>query len=104
MSEQIVVYVDEDLEDLVPGFLENRNEDIDSIKQLIQDGNFPDVQRIGHSMKGSGGGYGFDKISEIGKGIEEFAKSESKDEILKLVNDLAHYLSVIKIEFIESEW
>ncbi len=104
MSEQIIVYVDEDLEDLVPGFLENRNEDVDTIKRLIQEGNFSDIQRIGHSMKGSGGGYGFDKISELGKGIEEFSKAENKDEILKLVDDLVHYLSAVKIEYIESEW
>lgn len=104
MSEQIIVYVDEDLEDLVPGFLENRNEDIATIQELVQQGNFSDAQRIGHSMKGSGGGYGFDKISEIGKGIEEASKTQNADEVLKLVEDLKHYLSVVKIEYIESEW
>lgn len=104
MNEQIVVYVDVDLEDLIPGFLENRNEDVKSIQKLLQESNFLDVQRIGHSMKGSGGGYGFDKISEIGKGIEEFAKLKNKDGIFNLVDELSHYLSVVKIEYVESEW
>ena len=36
----------------------------------------PAEKLLGHSMKGSGEGYGFDTISEIGRFLEEAAKKK----------------------------
>lgn len=101
MYKDILVKIDIDLEDLVPGFLENRHNDIDLIKKLINEGNFSEIQRIGHSMKGSGGGYGFDEISVIGKYIEEASKEKDVNVILENIKNLADYLAAIKIEYVE---
>jgi len=96
-SNRVVVYVDSDLEDLIPMFLENRHKDVDDIRRLLREGNMGEIRRLGHSMKGSGGGYGFDEISEIGRGIEEAAKVGNMEEIEKLNNRLAEYLSVVEV-------
>jgi hypothetical protein len=48
-------------------------------------------------MKGSGSSYGFDEISEIGKGIEETAKDNNREEISCLNDRLAEYLSAVKV-------
>ncbi|MCC7431309.1 Hpt domain-containing protein [bacterium] len=101
MYKDILVKIDIDLEDLVPGFLENRHNDIDLIKKLINEGNFSEIQRIGHSMKGSGGGYGFDEISVIGKYIEEASKEKDVNVILENIKNLADYLAAIKVEYVE---
>ena len=66
MSEEVIVYVDSDLEDLVPEFLENRYEDIEKINECLDNEEIAEIQRLGHSMKGSGGGYGFHEITRLG--------------------------------------
>ncbi|HXG31311.1 MAG TPA: Hpt domain-containing protein [Thermodesulfobacteriota bacterium] len=93
----VVVYVDSELEDLIPIFLENRHKDVEEIRRLLKEGNLGEIRRLGHSMKGSGGGYGFDEISEIGRNIEEAAKSGDAERIERLNNQLAEYLSVVEV-------
>ena len=100
-EKKIVVKVDADLEDLVPDYLENRDKDIKSISESLEKGDFESVRIIGHSMKGSGGGYGFDRISEIGKTIEDSAKEKNLNEIKKGVEQLSHYLQNVEVVYEE---
>jgi len=65
-AEKIVVTIDSDLEDLIPGFLSNRRKELVSLKQANTEGKAETIRSIGHSLKGVGGGYGFDVLSEIG--------------------------------------
>jgi HPt (histidine-containing phosphotransfer) domain-containing protein len=96
-GDEVEVYIDPDIEDLIPVFLENRHRDVEEIKRLLKVGDFEEIRRLGHSMKGAGGGYGFHEITEIGRKIEEAAKSKDKVEVEKLNMMLAEYLSVVKV-------
>lgn len=98
---KVVVYVDEDLEELVPGFLENRQEDIKAIRGSLEEGDLEKIRIIGHSMKGSGGGYGFDRVSQLGMALEEAAKEGEKEEISRLVEELAGYLDKVEVVYRE---
>ena len=69
MVEKIEVRIDPDLKDLIPGFLDNRAVDVAKMRDLLQRQDFAQIHLIGHSMKGAGGGYGFDRITEIGAAI-----------------------------------
>ncbi|TDJ68612.1 MAG: Hpt domain-containing protein, partial [Proteobacteria bacterium] len=60
MGEKIIVNIDPDLEDLIPGFLNNRAHDVRAINDLLDAEDFGAIRLLGHSMKGAGGGYGFD--------------------------------------------
>ncbi|MFI5295895.1 MAG: response regulator [Thermodesulfovibrionales bacterium] len=93
----IVVYVDPDLADLITGYLENRHRDIQEIGRLLIEGNLQEILRLGHSMKGSGGGYGFDGVTLIGGEIEEAARTGDKDAVSALKERLAGYLSRVKV-------
>lgn len=97
--EKIVISVDSDLEDLVPGFMENRRQDVVSIKDAVERDDLETIRVLGHSMKGSGGGYGFDEISKIGRAIEEAAEATDPDEIRKQADDLASYLDKVKVVY-----
>jgi PAS domain S-box-containing protein len=101
---EVVVYVDSDLEDLVPKFLENSRENVEEIRMLVREGEMEEVRRLGHSMKGVGGSYGFDEISSIGKGIEEAAKAGDGEEVLRLADRLSEYLSSVKVEFRDEDF
>ena len=96
-QEDIVVYVDPDLADLIPGYLENRHRDVKEMGRFLLEGNLQEILRLGHSMKGSGGGYGFEGITLIGGEIEEAARREDKDAVLALKERLAGYLSRVKV-------
>ncbi len=95
----IEVVIDKDLEDLIPGYLENRKKDIVKTEKSLLEKDFETIRVIGHSMKGSGGGYGFDKISEIGKGIEEAAKSGDVASIQTRLKELGEYVENVRISY-----
>jgi len=57
-EEKIVVHVDIDLEDLIPGFLDNRQKDIRNLESALQENDFETLRSIGHNLKGVGGGCG----------------------------------------------
>lgn len=99
-DEKITVEVDEDLEDLIPGFLENRSADVEKLRQAADAADYETLRSIGHSLKGVGGGYGFEKMSELGAQIETAAKGEQLDDIKSCIDQLDHYLQNIDVTFV----
>ena len=96
----VLVCIDPDLEDLIPLFLKKRREDIAQITKHLENlgpRSMEEICKLGHSMKGSGGSYGFDKISRIGEAIENAARKNDDKEIKKLNNALSRYISMVKI-------
>ena len=103
MNDAIVVYIDPELEDLIPGFLANRRRDVESLRLLLGQGDYAAIRLIGHSMKGAGGGYGFDPITEYGDQIETAALEGKGDVILAVTAALADYLARVRPVLAESE-
>ena len=87
------------LEELIPGFLNNRNTDVENLNAALSDGKLETLQSIGHSLKGVGGGYGFDGLSEIGAEIESKAKSGDLNDIGDLIEKMRNYLERIEISY-----
>jgi len=97
----ITVNIDRMLEDLIPGFLENRRHDIIKIREAVRQGDLETIKHLGHTMKGTGGGYGFENITEIGKNIENAAHQKSSEIILQLVEELEKYINTVHIVFVD---
>ncbi len=91
------VYVDPDLEELIPDFIDNMKQEVKQINSYIIKNDMKAIQRIGHSLKGTGGSYGFNEITDIGIEIQEAAKKHDKEAIMKLVSRLDKYLSSVNI-------
>ncbi|MEM7027439.1 MAG: Hpt domain-containing protein [Pseudomonadota bacterium] len=101
MSEdKIKIEVDEDLEDLIPGFLKNRNVDVEKLKQAHEANDYETIRSIAHSLKGVGGGYGFMRMSELGAEIETAAKNKQLDSVKSGVDELESYLTRVDITFV----
>ncbi|MBT6047127.1 MAG: Hpt domain-containing protein [Candidatus Scalindua sp.] len=98
-NDKIIVYVDSDIKGLIPGFLDNRKKDITSIIDALTENDYEAIRIIGHSLKGSGGGYGFDNISDIGRLLEQGAKTRNAIEIRKCVERLSEYLERVKVVY-----
>jgi HPt (histidine-containing phosphotransfer) domain-containing protein len=98
-GKRILVRIDKDLEDLIPGYIENRHKDIKSIRASLENGDFENIRILGHSMKGSGGGYGFDEITTIGASIEKAAKKNDIEEIKRWIEKLSQYIESVDIMY-----
>ena len=97
--EKIVIQVDADLEDLIPGYLQNRRQDVDSILQALEKQEFEAIRVLGHTMKGTGGGYGFDAITEMGHALEEASKDGNIPAIRQKAAALLAYLQRVDVVF-----
>ena len=96
---KITVTVDADLADLIPGFLENRARDLRQLTEGLTRRDFDTIRIIGHSMKGSGGGYGFDALTEMGAAIESAARSSDAAAIATLIAELDSYLQRVEVTY-----
>ena len=98
-SGPIIVKVDSDLEDIIPGFLQHRQSDIEAIADALDKGDYETIRILGHNMKGAGGGYGFEVITDIGRAIEQAAANNDEAEIKKSLSELSMYLEQIEVVF-----
>jgi HPt (histidine-containing phosphotransfer) domain-containing protein len=96
-EERILVHVASEIAELIPGFLRNRRKDVGAMLDAVQQGDFETVRLLGHSMKGAGGGYGFDAVTEIGAALEEAAKQRNAAAIRDRVNQLSRYLDRVEV-------
>lgn len=99
MSEKILVRVDPELEALIPGFLENRNNDLGLLRDAMNRGAVSEIKSIGHNLKGVGGGYGFDRITEIGAGLEEAAIRNDSTAVEQLIAEFEDYLVRVEVTY-----
>ncbi len=94
-----IIYVDPDLEDLIPGFLQKVYSNIKLILEYIDMAEYEKIIVIAQHIKGGGGGYGFEKITELGRIIEKAAKDIDSEQISKSVNELSEYLEKIEVRY-----
>ncbi len=96
---KIIVTIDHDLEDLIPGFLENRRQDCQALLQMLGNGDYEGLRTLGHTLKGLGGGYGFDAMSDLGRALEVAAQQQDMAAIRLVVSQLEDYLQAIEIVY-----
>src|SRR5574340_879266 len=94
-----LVTVDAELKELIPRYLENRAGDVNAILDALGKSDFETIRILGHGMKGSGGGYGFDRITDIGRTVETAAKEGDAGEIRRQVEELRLYLEQVEIAY-----
>jgi HPt (histidine-containing phosphotransfer) domain-containing protein len=95
----IIVWIDADLADIIPGYLDNRRQELQLMREAVAAANYEIIRVTGHSMKGSGGGYGFDAITEYGSLLEDAAKQGDADRILEAVGNLEGYLERVEVKY-----
>ena len=93
------VIVQKDLEDLIPVFMRNRHKELDSLRAAVAAADFEQLRQLGHRMRGVGNSYGFERITSLGKEIEEGAKSGDKDSLATHIAAYGDYLSKVQIAY-----
>ncbi len=93
------VLVDPQLADLIPTFLGNLRKNPPAIAAALQCSDFKAIGTVGHNMKGTGTGYGFPRITEIGALIEQAAMQQDAETIRARVGELQEYLDHVEVEY-----
>jgi HPt (histidine-containing phosphotransfer) domain-containing protein len=93
------VKVDKNLEDLIPTFMSNRKKELEALRVALAASDFEQLRLLGHRMRGVGNSYGFDDVTDIGKQIEEGARSGDKAGLEKNIAHYGDYLSRVEIAY-----
>jgi hypothetical protein len=83
--------------DLIPVFLQNCRQNVIAMLDALDRGDFEIVEILGYGMRGAGGSYGFQAITDIGAALEQAAESADTDETRKWVGELSRYLDRVEI-------
>jgi PAS domain S-box-containing protein len=95
----IVVHIDQDLSDLIPGFLARKRDDASAVLDAVERGDSEALARLGHKMKGEGGSYGLDAITDIGREIEQAGKDGDLDAARRRCRELMDFLERLEIVY-----
>jgi len=93
----ILVRVNPRFADLIPAFLQNRRQDVTAILSALDRRDFETVESLGHGMKGAGGSWGFQAITDIGAALEQAGESADTAASHKWVGELSTYLDCVEI-------
>lgn len=103
---EFIAYVDVDLKDLIPGFVENMNEEIASMERnwstLLSrwhDETFILLSKKAHKLAGSSGSFGFIDVSKASRSIEILIKSILESKKLPAAEQkeqISAYLDLVK--------
>ena len=93
----IIVRANPKLADLIPAFLRNRRNDVNAMLDALDGSDFALVESLGHGMKGAGGSWGFQGITDIGAALERAAENADNAGSRRWIGELARYLDRVEI-------
>jgi len=93
------VTLDTSFEPLVGRFMANRQTDAITMLRALETRDWRTLAAISHAVKGAGGTYGFDRISEIAAAIERAALRADAEGIATGVAELSDYLERVEVAY-----
>jgi HPt (histidine-containing phosphotransfer) domain-containing protein len=98
-NESFKVVVAKDLEDLIPVFIKNRHKEVDALKTALAAADFDQLRHLGHRMKGVGNSYGFERVSQFGKQVEDGARSGDRAGLQACIAAYGDYLAKVQVSY-----
>jgi len=99
-NKKIVAYVERDMEEFIPFFIEESKEEIRGLIEALKGGDYKALKDFGHKIKGSSVtcSEGFQIMSDIGLAIEDAAKEKKPlKEIQVMVKAYIEYVNNVEI-------
>jgi HPt (histidine-containing phosphotransfer) domain-containing protein len=97
------VEVDEELSDLIPGFLTHKRADVATIVDANARRDYAEIGRIAHRIKGEGTSYGFETMTEMGRSLEQAAAVHDDGAVATLARQLLNYMDRLEIVYQPSQ-
>lgn len=99
MPEPIRITIDPDLAELIPPFLEHRCRDAADLRVALAGADFPAIREIGHMLKGTGGGFGFMAITDLGRAFDLAAKAQDSEALRALLDEFDDFLARVEVVY-----
>jgi HPt (histidine-containing phosphotransfer) domain-containing protein len=99
IDQHIIVPVAKGVEDLIPTYMKNRAKEVETLRDALAAGDLEQLSRLGHRMKGVGEPYGFNKVSALGKQIEDGAKAGDRAVLAERIAEYADYIARVRIVY-----
>jgi signal transduction histidine kinase/DNA-binding response OmpR family regulator len=93
----LAVHVEPALKPYVDDFLQSLSVLIERTKEQARKKEFNSICAFAHQMKGDGGTYGFNGVTEISTKIQHAANAEDQMEVMHLIEELENYLSDVEV-------
>jgi CheY-like chemotaxis protein/HPt (histidine-containing phosphotransfer) domain-containing protein len=85
------------LEEIVPGYLAARREELPEMMSLLAACDFKRLVVLGHNIKGTGGSYGFPELTRMGAALENSAKQTNPESLRIQLAELSDYLGLVQL-------
>ena len=83
---------DEEWAEMQEIYINHTSKELDKIKNQLNLASLDSIRTFGHNIKGSGGMYGFNEVTELGLLIENAAKEGNLDSIKSNLEVLEDFL------------
>ena len=93
----ILVTPDAAIAHLVPKFLARRKLDVAIIIEMLRRKAYVELRSLAHNLTGTGGSYGCDGISDIGRALADAAEKQDPVAVRDQVGVLKDYLRRVRI-------
>ena len=85
--------LDEGIAALVPKYIASKPKQIEEAQACLAVKDFEPIQRFGHNLKGTGRGYGFPPIEEMGRKLEKAAADQDEASISEQLENLRRFVA-----------
>ncbi len=93
----IIVRPDPILADLIPVFLGHCHENLAIMRDALSAADFGNIRDIAHSIRGAGGSYGFQRLTDIGAALELAADQGDGAAATRLIDEMSRYLRRVQV-------
>ncbi len=93
------VTVDKDLADILPAFMEARRKDLADLPALLEKKDAAGLKKLGHNLHGTGGAYGFDRLTELGTELETLAAAGDFPGMQRAADAIRDYVENLEITY-----
>jgi HPt (histidine-containing phosphotransfer) domain-containing protein/CheY-like chemotaxis protein len=87
---------DDSLDDLIPGYLRNRREDLARMSEALARQDWTVIEELAHKAKGSGASFGFPELTEICRDLEKAARAGRADAAAQGVRRFEDFLARVE--------
>lgn len=93
------IYIDKDLEDVFPGYLENRHKELIELQTLIDNKDLGKLKVLAHRLAGNAGSYGLAFLSEVGSKMEADCLKSDLSKMNDYFSQIKVYLEELSYEY-----
>ncbi len=98
-SNHPVVVLDKDFAELIPIFLDDLKRDVETITTSLAVHDYATIKRTSHAIRGAGGGYGLNYITEVTQSLERAAIAEDRASLQKWLQEFRQYVYTVEIKY-----